>query len=183
MKRATSVIVLIAIAVFLACMFTPPAAADRNNKRARKNSKPATQTKQAESAAERRAEELLLFGSTQDPSAKPSAARDTQSVEDVDAEDEQDPDLPRGVSVADKEAFLAKRSAFIARLRGVEPGRPFDPTARGRAIEQMERRQTELRKAGRNSLHADALQAAWVELGPNTIPNGQTSPSSAVSGR
>src|SRR2546421_3574171 len=91
--------------------------------------------------------------------------------------------ISRGVSVADKEAFLAKRSAFIARLRGVEPGRPFDPAARGRAIEQMERRQTELRKAGRNSLHADALQAAWVDLGPNPIPNGQTSPSSAVSGR
>src|ERR1700730_7077544 len=56
-----------------------------------------------------------------------------------DADDEQDPDLPPGTRGSiDKQTYLRMRDQYIALRRGVEPGRPFDLRARGRAIEQME---------------------------------------------
>src|SRR6266849_2410395 len=57
-------------------------------------------------------------------------------------EEQDDPDLPskfRGK--IDKEAYLRARDEFVALKRGMEVGRPFDPLARGRAIQQMERQE------------------------------------------
>jgi len=87
-----------------------------------------------------------------------------------------DPQLPgflqgRGV---DKEAYLRARSEAIGRLRGIEPGKPFDPSLRNRALDQMARAQ----RAQRISA------ASWTAIGPTPIPNGQTDGVvTAVSGR
>src|SRR6266446_3951104 len=53
-------------------------------------------------------------------------------------EDGNDPDMPPGMRGSiDKETYLRMRDEYIALRRGIEPGRPFDPGARGRAIDRM----------------------------------------------
>ncbi len=98
-----------------------------------------------------------------------------------------DPDRPPGGDESFDEAdYLARREGFVSRLRGLDPGKPFDPSARGRAIDVMNRQEARLRSesltAGGTNLPAPI--PAWVEIGPNPIPNGQTqTTSTAVSGR
>src|SRR6266545_4175421 len=71
------------------------------------------------------------------------------------------------------EEYLILRDAYIGRLRGL----PYDrPDARGKAIEEMERQEAAQAATGLSSL-------TWASIGPAPIPNGQTSPSTAVSGR
>src|SRR5882672_5250778 len=54
-------------------------------------------------------------------------------------EDENDPDMPKKFrGKIDKDAYLRARDEYIGLKRGVETGWPFDPQARGRAIEKME---------------------------------------------
>ena len=81
--------------------------------------------------------------------------------------------------------YLRLREEHIARLRGMEPGKPFDPNARLKAIEQMERQELfRHRSVTFSRLGVMSLAfPTWVELGPNPIPNGQTSPVNPVSGR
>src|SRR5205814_828949 len=72
------------------------------------------------------------------------------------------------------EQYLILRDEHIGRLRGL----PYDkPDARGRAIEEMERQ--EAQGAGVPGLSS----VTWSSIGPAPIPNGQTTPSTAVSGR
>ena len=52
-----------------------------------------------------------------------------------------DADLGKMGRNIDRETYLRLRDEYVARRRGIEPGRPFDPAARGRAIEQMERQE------------------------------------------
>src|SRR5207245_3932777 len=101
-----------------------------------------------------------------------------------DEDQDVDPDLGKFGGRIDRETYLRMRDEFIALKRGIESGRPFDPEARGRAIEQMERQEK-----GRliDSIVNGALsapittEAAWIALGPAPLPNGVgTSP---VSGR
>src|SRR5438105_8122349 len=97
-----------------------------------------------------------------------------------------DPDRPFSVSDDfDEGEYIALREAFIARLRGMEPGKPFDPTARGRAIAHTDEQMTALRRAAeRNGALLSEAFPNWAELGPEPIPNGQTqTTTSAVSGR
>ncbi|MGH9927732.1 MAG: carboxypeptidase regulatory-like domain-containing protein, partial [Pyrinomonadaceae bacterium] len=96
-----------------------------------------------------------------------------------------DPDLPSQFQTGmSKEEFMLKRSEAIAALRGVEKDKPFDPTKRIEAIRQMEQQQARLVKRPA-SPEKDSLLAAWTEIGPNPIPNGQviSGPQLAVSGR
>src|SRR2546426_3050819 len=73
------------------------------------------------------------------------------------------------------EQYLILRAEPIARLRGL----PYDqPDARLRAIEEMERQEA-LQGAGVPGLSS----VTWSTIGPAPIPNGQTTPSTAVSGR
>ena len=51
-------------------------------------------------------------------------------------EDENDPDMPKIHGQIDPETYLRMRDEFIGLKRGVEPGRPFDPMARGRATSE-----------------------------------------------
>ena len=51
----------------------------------------------------------------------------------------EDPDMPKGRRVdIDEKTYMRLRDEYIARRRGLEPGRPFDPEARGHAIQQMQ---------------------------------------------
>ena len=105
--------------------------------------------------------------------------RDEQGEEDGD-----DPDLPAKIhGKIDPETYLRMRDEFIGLKRGVEPGRPFDPQARGRAIQEMEEQQRQIESGSKSSVF-DRLAAllgfsptvgpAWTPLGPITITNGQS---------
>lgn len=93
-----------------------------------------------------------------------------------------DPDRPPGIEGEFDEAeYKARRDEHIALLRGVDPTRPADPESRNRAVESMNEQASRL---GKTSLADNALLAAWTELGPNPIPNGQTQTTTTpVSGR
>src|SRR6476661_4393391 len=61
------------------------------------------------------------------------SSRKTGGARDLD-EKETEPDFPKGRrGNIDENAYLRLRDEYIARLRGIEPGRPFDSGARGRA--------------------------------------------------
>jgi photosystem II stability/assembly factor-like uncharacterized protein len=93
-----------------------------------------------------------------------------------------DPDRPPGIEGEFDEAdYKARRDEYIALLRGVDPARPADPESRNRAVESMN---DQANRLGKSALADNALLAAWVELGPNPIPNGQTQTTTTpVSGR
>ena len=97
-----------------------------------------------------------------------------------------DADLGKFGSKIDRQEYLRLRGEYFGRLRGIEPGRPFDPDMRTRAIEQMDR-QEKGRKI--ESLisggFAPAAGGAWTSLGPTSITNGQAlqGGNTAVSGR
>jgi photosystem II stability/assembly factor-like uncharacterized protein len=96
-------------------------------------------------------------------------------------EEENDPDLPEmAIGKINKAEYLALRSEHIARLRGIEPGKPFDPTWRIKAIQQMEEQEAALRarnyriELGFSHLGIEPMiGGAWNPIGPAPIPNGQ----------
>src|SRR5437660_3437353 len=99
-----------------------------------------------------------------------------------------DADLGKMGRNIDRETYLRLRDEYVARRRGIEPGRPFDPAARGHAIEQMERQ--EKGRLIESILNGgvpppEGVDAAWTAIGPVTIPNGQAVNNSniAVTGR
>jgi hypothetical protein len=101
-----------------------------------------------------------------------------------------DADLGKFGSKVDRDEYLRLRGEYFGRLRGIEPGRPFDPSMRTRAIEQMDRQEKGRRiesivNGGLTpSLGTDA-GGAWTSLGPTLISNGQalSGGNTAVSGR
>ena len=114
-----------------------------------------------------------------------------------------DPDLPPG-SHLDKETYLRRREEHINKLRGIRPGRPFDPGARGRAVREMNRQEgrpdsttstvdsgitgTRPKTGNLGDLtrqSALAISSTWTSIGPAPLPNGQTFNSNnvPVSGR
>src|ERR1700687_5036679 len=143
MKRATVLMALIVFAVLLSSVLTLPAAADRD-KRAPDKSAAKGAPKRAAKRSEKRASEVASLFVAQNPAsskrdkdehaAKITGKVRNQNDEAVEGDDEeQDPDLPPGMH-DDKEAFFRARDEFIALLHGLEPGKPFDPMARGRAL-------------------------------------------------
>src|SRR5216684_1920796 len=111
-------------------------------------------------------------------------------------EDGNDPDMPPGTRGSiDKETYLRMRDEYIALRRGIEPGRPFDPEARGRAIEKMEEQEHELQSASKNSAFAGladffglgaptAVSTTWTAIGPAPLfPNGSGNPATSFTGR
>ncbi|MBS1797652.1 MAG: carboxypeptidase regulatory-like domain-containing protein [Acidobacteria bacterium] len=92
-----------------------------------------------------------------------------------------DPDRSPTGAEFDEAEYILRRDQYIALLRGVDPERPADPQSRTRAVELMNGQADKLK---RTRFAKDALLAAWTELGPNPIPNGQTqSVTTPVSGR
>jgi hypothetical protein len=99
-------------------------------------------------------------------------------------ENEPDADLGKWGSRINREAYLEARDEYIARKRGIEPGHPFDPAFRGRAIEQMDRQEKNRRlESIINGDLTPAAGGAWSPIGPLTLPNGVGSNSGATSGR
>jgi carboxypeptidase family protein/uncharacterized protein DUF4214 len=108
-----------------------------------------------------------------------------------------DPDLPNFMTgKLDKENYLRLREEHINRLRGVEPGEPFDPTARVRAVREMNGQE------GRSNDKTTTVDVTfsslvksivptlpisdtiWKPIGPAPLANGQTfAVTQAVSGR
>jgi hypothetical protein len=109
-------------------------------------------------------------------------------------DEEDDPDMPKGKRRSiDEETYLRLRDEYIARRRGLEPGKPFDPQARGRAIRQMETQEALQAEAVKrlqlnrptNVLGSNFISATWTPIGPAPLPNGSAQGGSivAVSGR
>jgi len=120
------------------------------------------------------------------PVQNPGAGEQSSAVsQDQDqAENEPDADLGKFGSRIDREEYLRARDEYIARKRGIEPGRPFDPTLRGRAIEQMDRQEKGRRLESIVSGDlTPAAGGAWAPIGPLTLPNGVGSNSGPTSGR
>lgn len=95
-----------------------------------------------------------------------------------------DPDLGPFETSMSREEFMAKRADEIAFKRGVEKDKPFDPQKRIAALKQLERQEIERIHMADSPIRNSVL-AAWTEIGPNPIPNGQVVGGSqlAVSGR
>jgi hypothetical protein len=98
-----------------------------------------------------------------------------------DEDEEGDADLPpRLRGRIDKEAYLRLRDEHFNMLRGLDlnDGKTFDPNWRANALRQMDQQ-----------MQANAPELSgttWTEIGPFTLPNGQTQQSAvtaAVSGR
>src|SRR6266404_8619770 len=144
---------------------------------------------------------LGVFGSSSASNGRSSNASD-QSPQDVVGQEQASPsgqsqsednpgvdaDLGKMGRNIDRETYLRLRDEYVARRRGIEPGRPFDPAARGQVIEQMERQ--EKGRLIESILNGGApppegVDAAWTAIGPVTIPNGQAVNNSniAVTGR
>src|SRR5438874_5371761 len=118
------------------------------------------------------------------PAKNPGAAEQSSAVFQDQDENEPDADLGKFGSRINREEYLRARDEYIARKRGIEPGRPFDPTLRGRAIEQMERQEKNSRlESIINGDLTPAAGGAWTPIGPLTLPNGVGSATGPTSGR
>ena len=112
-------------------------------------------------------------------------ADEDQEEQEADA----DADLGKHAGGVDREEYLRARDEYIARKRGIEPGRPFNPELRSQAIDQMERqekgRRLESLVMGGQASPPLFIGGAWTAIGPSAITNGQSlSPgNTAVSGR
>ncbi len=99
-------------------------------------------------------------------------------------ENEPDADLGKFGSSTSREKWLEERDQYIARKRGIEPGRPFDPSLRVQAVEQMQRQEKSSKLE--SIVNGDITPAAggtWTPIGPLTLPNGVGSSSGPTSGR
>src|ERR1700730_5714710 len=73
----------------------------------------------------------------------------------------------------DRDEYLRLRDEYIARKRGFEPGHPFDPKMRGRAIDQMERQEKnrKIESLVNGGLTSPiGVTAAWTPIGPSPLP-------------
>src|SRR5436190_12213277 len=120
------------------------------------------------------------------PEQNPGAAQQSSAVFRDQDQDENEPDADLGKfgSRIDREEYLRARDEYIARRRGIEPGRPFDPSLRGRAIETMERQEKNRRfESIINGDITPAAGGAWTPIGPLTLPNGVGPSTGPTSGR
>ena len=105
---------------------------------------------------------------------RPRAWSPAPRAQDPPAVVEAEPDMPAFMrNRMDRGEYLARRQGWYDRVRGTMKG----ATARNReqAVRQM---QAQVRSFG-----PFGVAPAWTPLGPEPIPNGQTFPVVAVSGR
>lgn len=105
-------------------------------------------------------------------------------AEEDEAEEEESADLPpfaRGR--ISREEYLALRGAYLARLRGIEPGKEYDVRLRNAAIKKLGQQAQALRNRFANA-PSSPMVSPWTSIGPALLPNGQTNGvSTPVSGR
>jgi photosystem II stability/assembly factor-like uncharacterized protein len=182
MKRTTALLALFLLGLLLISLWGGAASSFANGE---KRKSPARESR---SRAEERKTSGNGKGSSRENHRSPAGGNlFGTSAQKNDEEDGDDPDMPPGARGKISEAdYLVAREQFVARLRGMDPARPFDPRARSRAIQHME--QQEAQRPAKYGLTANGAVGptsgpSWLELGPNPIPDGQTSPSNPVSGR
>jgi hypothetical protein len=136
----------------------------------------------AASSSDRRAEG--------NPAEANESSQRVQGAGDEDNDKDVDADLGKWASRSkiDREEYLRLRDEYVARKRGIEPGRPFDPSLRGQAIEQMERQEKnrKIESLVNGSLTPPiGVDATWTPIGPAALTNGQSLSGEdiAVSGR
>jgi BNR/Asp-box repeat. len=107
------------------------------------------------------------------------------SQQEREESEENDADLPPWLAGSiSKAEYLELRSGYIARLRGVNPHKPFDLRQRGSAIKQMERQEAATPFNLSPSISTAQPVGSWTYIGPSPLPNGQTTTiSTPVSGR
>ncbi|HEX8633857.1 MAG TPA: lamin tail domain-containing protein [Pyrinomonadaceae bacterium] len=91
---------------------------------------------------------------------------------------EEDPDLPAFMKgKINFEAYHEKRQAHINMLLGVADDGTYNPMLRFKAIQDMKQQEAQLRQDAKNgrSIHPLISSTSWTPLGPQPIPNGQTS--------
>ncbi|MBX7185211.1 MAG: proprotein convertase P-domain-containing protein [Vicinamibacteria bacterium] len=117
---------------------------------------------------------------------KPDTDLDEESAEEREREEgfEGDADIPPFVrGTVDKEEYLQARGSWVASMRGFDTAKT---DSRAKALQQMERQERSLGLSGPGASTSAALNAFvdWRYVGPDPIPNGQTTAvSSPVSGR
>lgn len=119
---------------------------------------------------------ILDDGFTADVAGEESGERERQETDG-------DADVPRFLKGRiDKEEYNKRRGGWVAMMRGLDTAQP---DSRARAMRQMAQQETRLGLKGPNAARTSILNpTTWTFVGPNPIPNGQTSTfSSAVSGR
>ncbi len=170
MKR--TLLLTLILTAFICCLFvgSQPSKAGGQNRTGSDDTVQRPDYRQSDEAASQDKTEVLIGSSR-----KIGGAADLE-------EEETEPDLPKGrKGNINESVYLRLRDEYIARLRGVEPGRPFDPGARGRAIRQMEEIQSLRAEGTRNSFFnkltsafgsETPLATVWTELGPRPLPNG-----------
>ncbi|MDQ1707934.1 MAG: hypothetical protein QOJ88_1145 [Pyrinomonadaceae bacterium] len=102
-------------------------------------------------------------------------------------DDAQDPDQPAKIGAhIERDDYLRMRGEYVERLRGIEPGKPFDVQQRVRAVAEMQRQEAAIRSASKSTtLSPMGAFPNWTAIGPSPLPNGQsvTGTSVPVSGR
>ena len=101
---------------------------------------------------------------------------------------ENDPDVPPFAKPVNrlfsKEEFMTRRADGAGLKRGIDRDTPLDPMLRQNAIVTMQAQQTRMLSTPA-AAGGISLTAAWTEIGPNPIPNGQVvaGAQTAASGR
>src|SRR5258707_1768392 len=95
-----------------------------------------------------------------DPENKVEASPAMQA--DAGEDEDSDPDQGKFHGKIDHDKYLRIRDEFVALKRGIEPGRPFDPGARGRAIERMRSQEEEV--SGKNTFLCSVANLLGLEL-------------------
>ncbi|HZH29708.1 MAG TPA: lamin tail domain-containing protein [Pyrinomonadaceae bacterium] len=91
---------------------------------------------------------------------------------------ETDPDLPAfQKGKVNFEAYFLKRQEHINLLLGVAEDGTYNPMLRVKAVDQMELQESKLRQDAKKGLLAQPMisSTSWTPIGPQPIPNGQTS--------
>ncbi|MEO7263635.1 MAG: T9SS type A sorting domain-containing protein [Ferruginibacter sp.] len=93
-----------------------------------------------------------------------------------------DPDMPPFMKKRmNPETYMTLRSEAVSMRRGVDKNKPFDPARRQTAINMMMAQRSQLLNS--KGPQVNAATSPWIEIGPNPIPNGQSTPQLPVSGR
>lgn len=89
---------------------------------------------------------------------------------------ENDGDLPAFMNgKINRKEYLRKRAEQIAMLRGKPDAAKFKDSPRVKAIQEMDRQESSLRKAAREGRVQPLISnSSWTPIGPAPLPNGQT---------
>ena len=114
-------------------------------------------------------------------------AKPTPDIADEPEEaNENDPDRPDfAKGLVNQAEYLRRRQEWVNMKMGIEPGKPFDPMARVRAVQQMKEQEARLHENVKSGLLSPrVLSSAWTSIGPFPLANGQTNTfETPVSGR